>query len=270
MRAWAGAALLALAGPAFGEEEAASPQEPDACALIAVSADGAGLPRPFFARLIWKESRFDPQAVSPVGAEGIAQFMPATAKRRGLSNPFQPAEALPASAAYLAELREMFGSLGLAAAAYNAGETRVSQWLAGRSGLPAETRDYVFSITGKPADWFRETRQDAEVAPLDKELAFLDACRQMPVIATRADPRPPWGAVVAGGRNRRAAMAAFERVRRRAPSFIDAEKLFFVRKPRRAAGPVVTARIGAGSRNEALKICRRLTSAGIPCFVRRR
>ena len=134
MRRWLAACALA-ASPAFADETPAK-QEPDACALIAVSADGAGLPRPFFARLIWKESRFDPRAVSPAGARGIAQFMPATAKRRGLVDPFDPVQALPASAAYLAELRTEFGSLGLAAAAYNSGEDRVRRFLNGKSGLP--------------------------------------------------------------------------------------------------------------------------------------
>jgi len=52
----------------------------------------------FFARLIWKESRFDIKAVSPAGAQGVAQFMPATAKRRGLADPFDPEQAIPASA----------------------------------------------------------------------------------------------------------------------------------------------------------------------------
>ena len=54
--------------------------------------------RDFFARLIWKESRFDPNAVSPAGAEGIAQFMPGTAAMRGLKNSFDIEQAIPASA----------------------------------------------------------------------------------------------------------------------------------------------------------------------------
>ncbi len=240
------------------------------CALIGRAAAKHGLPDHFFARLIWKESRFDLQAVSPAGAEGVAQFMPGTARRRGLADPFDPREAIPVSAAYLAELRREFGNLGLAAAAYNAGEERVRAYLARRRGLPGETLDYVHSITGRPADWFREPGREAEDRPLDPKKSFADACQEMPVIATRASPRPPWGAVVAGGRNQRAATVAFDRVRRRAPSVVNVERLFFVRKPRRAAGPVVTARIGADSRAEALRICRRLTSVGLPCVVRRR
>ncbi|MEM9370297.1 MAG: lytic transglycosylase domain-containing protein, partial [Pseudomonadota bacterium] len=98
------------------------------CDTIKSAADRNGLPRPFFARLIWKESRFDIKAVSPVGAQGIAQFMPATAKERGLANPFDPAQAIPASAHYLADLKEAFGNWGLAAAAYNGGPDRVSRF----------------------------------------------------------------------------------------------------------------------------------------------
>ncbi|TIS61039.1 MAG: lytic transglycosylase domain-containing protein, partial [Mesorhizobium sp.] len=68
------------------------------CDLIETQAEQNGLPKDFFARLIWKESRFDPNAVSPVGAEGIAQFMPGTAKLRGLADPFDIGQAIPASA----------------------------------------------------------------------------------------------------------------------------------------------------------------------------
>ncbi|TIM21263.1 MAG: lytic transglycosylase domain-containing protein, partial [Mesorhizobium sp.] len=81
------------------------------CNLIEAHADQNGLPKDFFARLIWKESRFDPSAVSPVGAEGIAQFMPGTAKIRGLANSFDIEQAIPASAKYLAEMKTGFGNL---------------------------------------------------------------------------------------------------------------------------------------------------------------
>ena len=60
------------------------------CGHIERQARGWKLPRAYFARLIWKESRFDPNAISHKGAEGIAQFMPATARLRGLEDPFDP------------------------------------------------------------------------------------------------------------------------------------------------------------------------------------
>ena len=68
------------------------------CTLIRNAAVAHGLPADFFARLIWKESRFDIRALSPAGAQGIAQFMPQTAKIRGLKDPWDPAQAIPASA----------------------------------------------------------------------------------------------------------------------------------------------------------------------------
>jgi hypothetical protein len=112
------------------------------------------LPAGYFLRLIRQESGFNPNSVSPTGAQGIAQFMPATASDRGLQDPFDPAQALPKSAELLNELREKFGNLGLAAAAYNAGTDRVHKWLAGKSPLPQETIDYVRVITGHDAaDW---------------------------------------------------------------------------------------------------------------------
>ena len=75
------------------------------CEAIEASARRNDLPYPFFTRLIWQESRFDPGAVSPAGAQGVAQFMPATAAERGLADPFEPARALDESAAYLKDLR---------------------------------------------------------------------------------------------------------------------------------------------------------------------
>src|SRR5437773_2776804 len=83
-------------------------------------------------RLPWQESRFNPSSVSHAGAQGIAQFMPGTARLVGLANPFDPIQALPKSAALLRDLRAQFGNLGLAAAAYNAGPKRIEDWLVKR------------------------------------------------------------------------------------------------------------------------------------------
>src|SRR5690606_3855347 len=63
------------------------------CDLIDSHARTAGIPRDFFARLIWKESCFDPDVVSLAGAEGIAQFMPGTARLRGLADSFDAEQA---------------------------------------------------------------------------------------------------------------------------------------------------------------------------------
>ncbi len=96
------------------------------------------MPVPFFANLIWQESRLRDDAVSRKGALGIAQFMPETAAETGLDNPFDPLQAIPASARFLRELRMQFGNLGFVAAAYNAGAHRVTEWLEHRGSLPAK------------------------------------------------------------------------------------------------------------------------------------
>ena len=127
--------------------------------MLETAARSNALPLEFFVRVIWQESHFQPSVVGPITgdgerAQGIAQFMPATAAERGLNDPFDPIEALPQSAAFLAELRNEFGNLGLAAAAYNAGPQRVRDFLAGVRTLPEETRQYVRSVTGRPVeDW---------------------------------------------------------------------------------------------------------------------
>lgn len=102
------------------------------CDILNSAASTHGIPPEFFARLIRQESNFDPNSVSRAGAQGIAQFMPGTARWRGLSDPFEPTEALYESARWLGELRDQFGNLGLAAAAYNAGPRRIRDWIAGR------------------------------------------------------------------------------------------------------------------------------------------
>ena len=120
--------------------------------LLRPGAGGRGERFEFFARVIWQESRFDAMAVGPKGAAGIAQFMPRTASWHGLADPFDRMASLRHSAAYLRELLDQFGNLGLAAAAYNAGPGRVSAWLTSHRALPAETRNYVALVTGWTAD----------------------------------------------------------------------------------------------------------------------
>ena len=123
------------------------------------------LPVNYFLRLIRQESGFDPNSVSAAGAQGIAQFMPTTASNRGLKDPFDPTEALPKSAELLSELKDHFGNLGLAAAAYNAGPERIRKWLAGESPLPQETINYVRVITGHDvADWAKSNNLTIDLA----------------------------------------------------------------------------------------------------------
>jgi hypothetical protein len=122
------------------------------CDSLVEAALRNDLPAHFFIRLLYQESSFRPAAISSAGALGVAQFMPETASDRKLDNPFDPVQAIPASARLLRDLYQRFGNLGLAAAAYNAGPKRVTDWRTNGGQLPQETQDYVKAITGWPAE----------------------------------------------------------------------------------------------------------------------
>jgi hypothetical protein len=243
------------------------------CDLIEVHAGRHGVPRDFFARLIWKESRFDPGAVSPAGAEGIAQFMPGTAAMRGLANSFDVDQAIPASAKYLGELKAGFGNFGLAAAAYNAGENRVARWLSSGGFLPLETENYVLDIMGAPADSFIGAEPTDDIPPLDPKAPFREACRKLPVTmtATVAMARvhvKPWGIQVAGNFRRDAAIGQWRRLRSRFSSLLGKHDPVVSRvRTTRGRRGIYAVRIGADDKAEADDICRKLRGAGGSCLV---
>lgn len=155
------------------------------CPLIESAARENGLPIDFFVRLIWQESRFRADEIGPATsngerAEGIAQFMPATAAEHDLVEPFDPSKALPKSGAFLAELRDEFGNLGLAAAAYNAGPQRLRDYLTGVKDLPSETRHYVFKITGHTVeDWAKPGSSNGAAAGAVDASPVTTTCRDV-------------------------------------------------------------------------------------------
>lgn len=248
----------------------------EVCFRIQTVAKAQGIPEAFLARLIWKESRFDPNAVSPVGAQGIAQFMPGTAKLRGLKDPFEPHQAIAASASYLIDLRRKFGNWGLAAAGYNAGPGRVSQWRAGLSGLPFETQDFVASITGHAAEEWTKADFKEPVYSLSKTEDFLTACNKFRTryslfrnVATITARPKPWGVQVAAHFSRNQALKIYSKLQKKYPSLLKSEKPQLIRKRNRSFGnrPRYNVRIGANSRAQGQNFCDRLKRAGASCIV---
>jgi hypothetical protein len=248
--------------------------------VVSQAASDNGLPHDFFTRLIWQESRFKPDAVSPKGAQGIAQFMPGTASWRGLVNPFEPIEALREAASYLRELRKTFrGSLGLAAAAYNAGPGRVEAWLAGRGGLPGETRAYVRAVTGHEAEsWASQQPPEWEPAALPKggnciELAkLIRAAPRTPSHALTASPAwGPWGVQLAGNWSEGGVLATYERLRRTYnPVLRDRLPLVLQAKlPGRRGAAKYIVRVSETTRPKAEALCTQLRAAGGACIVLR-
>jgi Transglycosylase SLT domain len=114
--------------------------------------------------------------------------MPSTAAEHQLFEPFNPVEALPKSGEFLAKLRNEFGNLGLAAAAYNAGPQRVRDFLAGSRDLPSETRNYVLAVTGRAVeDWaMPATQQSHVVDDVPQTIRSPGKCRDLVVLLERA------------------------------------------------------------------------------------
>jgi hypothetical protein len=112
-------------------------------AVAKAAAAKHGVPEDLFLRLVQQESGWNPNAVSPKGATGLAQLMPATARRLGVDIN-DPKQNLEGGARYLRAMYDKFGSWRLALAAYNAGPGAVEQY----GGIPpyAETKNYVVAI----------------------------------------------------------------------------------------------------------------------------
>jgi hypothetical protein len=244
------------------------------CELIEAAAEKHGIPSSFFTRLLWKESRFRSDALSPKGAQGIAQFMPATAEERGLLDPFDVAAAIPASASYLADLKARFGNLGLAAAAYNAGPERVADWLAEASTLPWETQDFVWSITGEAAESWAEaaTIDPAAKNAEEEDCAEVVARLQLPgedlgpAIATATGP---WGVQVAGYFSRARVMQSYARLQRQFAEIMGDRPPMVIGARMRGRGSRVfyRARVPMQTREEADSLCADIRAAGGSCIV---
>jgi hypothetical protein len=285
--------FFGLATPSVEElaippEKPADPNTREAmCLMIEAAARANDLPLEFFARVIWQESRFQADAIGPMTrrgerAQGIAQFMPGTANERRLLDPFDPVQALPKSAEFLKELRDQFGNLGLAAAAYNAGPRRVQDWLAGAGSMPQETRHYVSAITGATVEEWQSAGRNGKVS--DRAAAHT-TCQALMALLKRAPnafvsrleesvqlgATQPWGVQLAGGFNRDLAMAMYSRAMSKLHDVIGDQTptLLSTQNRNRGMRPFYQVRIGADTRPAANDLCNRILRAGGACFVLR-
>lgn len=128
--------------------------------LIAEAAATHRLPPELLAAVARVESAFNPRAVSPVGAQGLLQLMPATAERFGVDDAFDPAQNVAGGARYLDWLLDRYEDrLDLALAGYNAGERAVDRY----DGIPPyrETRNYVTRVIQHARRYGLQTRPAA-------------------------------------------------------------------------------------------------------------
>jgi hypothetical protein len=268
------ALVFCLSGRAYAD---AGPETDNAlatlCGIVEASAKAEGLPAGFFTKLIWRESSFRPDAVSPAGAQGVAQFMPGTANERGLIDPFDPASAIPASARFLNELRLRFGNLGLAAAAYNGGPTAVAHWLANKGSLPFETQDYVLAVTGHDAEEWRSDKPPADAAT-DTGPSCLSLIATLRVTAPSSVVSgwfAPWGVQIAASFSKGSALRAFARARHQYASVIGDMNPFVLGSVLRSRGwrPFYRVRLPAQTGGEARRLCDRIQAVGGACAVLR-
>jgi hypothetical protein len=202
--------------------------------------------------------------------------MPGTARERGLTDPFDPEQAIPKAAEFIAQLAQQFGNLGLAAAAYNGGPARVASWLAGRGGLPAETQNYVVAVTGRSAEeWASDARDKTDAG---QEAPGTDPQSCLQIVATlrvpgRRDtfeaPFAPWGVQLAGNFSKDRALASFRRASQAYASLIkDARPMIIGTRLRyRGTRTFYRVRAPAETRQAAEQLCRDIRSAGGSCIV---
>ena len=227
--------------------------------------------------------------------------MPGTALIWGLDDPFEPGQALIKSAQYLSYLHKKLGNIGFAAAGYNAGSGRVTDWLNGSNYMPLETRNYVRIITGYSIEEWTDGSANFVGIKVPKKMPAT-ACRQLSIALRnerptiikasysragkarlgktrlgkrrlrrriRRLPRMPWGVQLAGSFSRRMAMKQFNSVKRKYGRVIGANRIVLKssRQQGRGRRTFHRVRVGAKSRAAANTICKRLRGAGGSCIV---
>jgi Transglycosylase SLT domain/SPOR domain len=249
------------------------------CQTLQSAAPANDLPLEFLTRLIWQESRFNDFEISRAGAQGIAQFMPATARDVKLANPFDAITAINKSAEMLHSLTRQFGNLGLAAAAYNAGPKRVSDWLVRRRPLPQETVHYVRLITGHAPDEWRmpqasSTNLNLPVAVPCPQIVKLFAAGQTmtgkestQTGTADAPPRKVWGMQLTGDSSQGAALAAFYKMQKTYFSVLGSHEPLVLRSSAGRNASWYRVRVGANTRNDAERLCSSLRAVGGSCLV---
>jgi soluble lytic murein transglycosylase-like protein len=170
-----------VVSPAAVDTQSSAPPAAGIDEAIEQIAAQVALPSQLIHSVIKVESNYDPYAISPKGAQGLMQLIPATARRFGVSNVFNPAENIQGGSKYLKYLLNLYGgTYALALAAYNAGEAAVSRY--GTVPPFPETQNYLILVARQ--------LQEAQKAEAAKQKAIV-ARQTRPEAETEIKPAGP-------------------------------------------------------------------------------
>ncbi len=255
---------------------AQTPTVDDVCRALEQSAAENALPVEFFARVIWQESRFDARAVSPKGAEGIAQFMP---RDRQLARPRRSVRSDRGAAAFGCLLARTAGPVWQSwtrCGSVQCRSRRVSAWLTSHRALPAETRNYVALVTGWTAD---EWASSSPPEKADTTIPQGVPCTRLAnlILAPKQERQrivayiPRWGIQLAAHLSESTAWAIYRDRLKRFGSLIGDREPIVLHKEipgmGRAKRYIIT--IADDDRGPLDKVCRKLIAADATCDVLR-
>jgi len=165
--------------------------------LLTAAANKYGVPPELAIAVAQAESGGNPGAVSPAGAVGVMQLMPATAAQLGVTDPTDPAQNINGGVQYLSQLLTEFnGDPQLALAAYNWGPGNVSK--NGYANWPAETTNYVSSIWSQVGDLFTSPPASSTASSVEGSDDAVDDSDEV-ALATGGISQGEMLAIVAGG-----------------------------------------------------------------------